>query len=218
MRRHLQRASYGIYVRFRRSRLPLRRGIDTLEHALVAAAALRASRFHDRGDIFVVKEPEGTIVEPDLADPPSPPQPPAPPSSPEAPPDEARHHDPHPPASDPMPQARPAGPAARPSSLPPGAAIEDRAEARVAVLAAQLGQSQRAIARARAAQERFERAYAEAERALRVYGGRADEAILSHRARIVAARDLSARTVACCEQSAALIAERLDATRRSRPA
>ena len=128
----------------------------------MAAAALRASRFHDGGDVFVVKEPEGTIVELDLADPPSPPHP-RPPSSPEAPPDEA--------------------PAATPSAaLPPRAAdrerVEERAEARLEALAAQLGPAQRAIARARAAQERFERALAEAGRALRADGRRADEAIL----------------------------------------
>ncbi len=63
MSKRSQRASFGVYVRFRRSRLPLRRGIDTLEQALAAATALRASRFHDGGDVFVVREPEGTIVE-----------------------------------------------------------------------------------------------------------------------------------------------------------
>ena len=58
-----RRSSYGIFVRFRRSRLALRRGVIRLEDALAIAEQLRANRFHDRGDIFVVKEPEGTIVE-----------------------------------------------------------------------------------------------------------------------------------------------------------
>ncbi len=201
MSRHLQRASYGIYVRFRRSRLPLRKGIDTLEHALVAAAALRAGRFHDGGDVFVVKEPEGTIVEPTLAEPSTLP----------------------PPASSPLPEApRDDVPSTLPTPLFPRAVVEaradDRARMRLEVLEAQLVQSQRAIARARAAQERFERAYVEAERVLRVHGRRADEAILSHRARVGAARELSARTVAHCEESAALLVERVEAVRRSRPA
>src|SRR5271170_2062230 len=58
-----RQTSYGIFVRFRRSRLALRRGVTHLEEALTIAQQLRASRFHDRGEIFVVKEPEGTIVE-----------------------------------------------------------------------------------------------------------------------------------------------------------
>jgi hypothetical protein len=55
--------SYGIFVKFRRSRLALRRGIVTLEEALSLAEQIRESRFHDRGDVFVVKEPEDVTVD-----------------------------------------------------------------------------------------------------------------------------------------------------------
>lgn len=54
--------SYSIFVRFRGSRLPLRRGIRDEETALALARELRANRFHDANSVFVVKEPEGRIV------------------------------------------------------------------------------------------------------------------------------------------------------------
>jgi len=195
----------------------LRRGIDTLEHALAAATALRASRFHDGGDVFVVREPEGTIVELVEVDLPA-----GTDSLSAAPPSSAPPPSDVPPSTEAL-QAEPP-PAAPPDSEPPRAAgewvVEPHVQARLDALAAQLEQAHLAIARARAARERFERAYAEAGRALRIhdgYGVEAAEAINAYRARLDATRDLSVRTVASCERSASLIAERLAAARRSRP-
>ncbi|MFT3764878.1 MAG: hypothetical protein QM820_05075 [Minicystis sp.] len=55
--------TYGVFVRFRKSRLPLRRGIVRLEEALTIAATLRRERLHGRDDVFVVREPDGAVID-----------------------------------------------------------------------------------------------------------------------------------------------------------
>jgi hypothetical protein len=58
------RPSYSIFVRFRKSRLALRRGIVRLEDACALADELRKNRFHNQDAVFVVREPEGVVVDP----------------------------------------------------------------------------------------------------------------------------------------------------------
>lgn len=55
--------SYSVFVRFRRSRLRLRCGIQDVDEAITTACELRKERFHDKDAVFVVQEPEGVIVE-----------------------------------------------------------------------------------------------------------------------------------------------------------
>jgi hypothetical protein len=227
MNQYPRRPSYGIFVRFRRSRLALRRGISRLEDALQIADALRVSRFHDRGDIFVVKEPEGTIVAPA-------PQP-GHPLTTEGTPGDAVTMGPSPPSpvtpetcpENPAPPGRGPSPAAEdvpqlPSSIARIAhvewallsarAVEDE-RAKVERLVAQLGRTRRAIARARAAQERFEGAFAAVESAIRRHGGRPPDALRRHQERLHASRESTERTVASCERMAALLEARIEAAR-----
>jgi hypothetical protein len=58
-----KKESYSVFVKFRRTRLTMRRGIACIEDAVALAAELRAERFHNPGDVFVVKEPDGEIVD-----------------------------------------------------------------------------------------------------------------------------------------------------------
>src|SRR5262245_6510332 len=59
--------TFGVFVRFRKSRLPLRRGISRLEDALAVAATLRRDRLHGQDDVFVVREPDGIVVDDETA-------------------------------------------------------------------------------------------------------------------------------------------------------
>ncbi len=165
MNQYPRRPSYDIYVRFRRTRLVLRRGIPRMEDAFAIAAALRASRFHDRGEIFVVKAPEGVIVEP----------------------------------------------AAEPPPSPAGEGASGRDLAMTARLSEQIAQSRRAIARARAARERFEVAFAEVERTIQRHGAHPPDALCRHQARLRETSDASARTLASCERVAELLEARIGA-------
>lgn len=54
--------TYGVFVRFRRSRLALRRGIARIEEAVAIAEALRAERLHGRDEVFVARESDGVAV------------------------------------------------------------------------------------------------------------------------------------------------------------
>jgi hypothetical protein len=58
----VQRTRYAVFVRFRRSRLVLRRGIVELEEALKIALQLRADRLHGRDDLFVLRQPDGEVI------------------------------------------------------------------------------------------------------------------------------------------------------------
>ena len=148
MTTHPKRSSYGIFVRFRRSRLALRRGVTELADAIALAEELRASRFHDRGDIFLVKEPEGTIVE-------------LPTAAPEgAAPVEREAERPG------LSPARASGEPAL-SSGPPAA---KPGLSRILQLGERVDHARRAIARAHTAQDRFLRAVAAAEGVLCKHG------------------------------------------------
>src|SRR4051812_41840694 len=59
----LRAPTYSVFVRFRQSRLTMRRGIRDLGEAIHFATGLRANRFHDRDNVFVVREPGGEIVD-----------------------------------------------------------------------------------------------------------------------------------------------------------
>src|SRR5438046_83820 len=55
-------ARYSVCVRFRKSKLPLKRGL-ALEAALSFAQTQRAVRFHSPEDVFVLNEASGAIVD-----------------------------------------------------------------------------------------------------------------------------------------------------------
>jgi hypothetical protein len=131
-------SSYGIFVRFRKTKLALRRGITSLPLALEIAAQLRADRLHGQRDVFIIKHPEGTVVE--------------------LPPPER--------VAAPSPAPQIALPALDPEPVHDGAANGARTRAPVEVVPAELARvpararpdrMQRAIARARAARASFER-------------------------------------------------------------
>lgn len=54
--------SYSIFVRFRKSRLPLARGIDSFESALQRLESFRRERLHGRDDVFIVDDASGQKV------------------------------------------------------------------------------------------------------------------------------------------------------------
>lgn len=56
--------TYGVFVRFRRSKLRLRCGIERIEDALSIAEALRRERPDGGGDVFVARESDGVVVSP----------------------------------------------------------------------------------------------------------------------------------------------------------
>lgn len=229
---HLQRSGYGIFVRFRRSRLTLRRGIVRVEDALALAEELRASRFHDRGDIFVVKEPEGIIVaehggatEARPATPDTAAEPPVeellaarlPPASPDlvaepegtvlepdVPPSEA-------PAAWIYAPSKAATPGAngQPPRTPRLAA--ERAFLQIFRLMGQLEAVRRELAQARAAHERLERAFAATEATIWTHGGGSSDALRRNHERLGRVRDSAVRTMASFERVATLIEQRLEA-------
>jgi hypothetical protein len=142
---------YGIFVRFRRSRLPLRRGIAKLEDAIALAEQFRAERFHAPDAVFVVKEPEGTIVSTLTPVVTAAPLPLGPPPSP------------------------PSVPASVPPSVPPELAAGSTSARR---WAEQLQTMQQAIARVRQAQARLERAYDALEIEIRIHGATPPDALV----------------------------------------
>lgn len=56
--------TYGVFVRFRRSKLRLRRGIARLEDAMAIAESLRRERLDGGSDVFVARESDGAVVDP----------------------------------------------------------------------------------------------------------------------------------------------------------
>jgi hypothetical protein len=56
------RTTYGVYTKFRQSRLALRRGIVDVADAIEFARQMRALRFHDPDDVVIVQEPSDVIV------------------------------------------------------------------------------------------------------------------------------------------------------------
>jgi hypothetical protein len=197
-----RRTSYGIFVRFRRSRLALRRGVAQLEEALEIAQQLRASRFHDRGEIFVVKEPEGTIVE--LAPPSD-----APTALVTAQPQSV---------SERPPPAAPDCAEGEPLVLPPAPAHDEapayraihRDRARVLHLIEQIDLVRRTIARSHAALARFERAFDAAESLLQDHGGSSPDVFRRNHQRLAVLRASAAKSVASFEQTAVLLERRLE--------
>jgi len=59
-------ASYSVFVRFRRKRLTLSRGIRSLDAALAFADRLRRERFHDPDSILVIDDRSGEAVCPSV--------------------------------------------------------------------------------------------------------------------------------------------------------
>jgi hypothetical protein len=59
----LSRPSYSVFVRFRRTRLVMRRGIRSLDGALEFAEALRRERFHQPERVIVVDDATGRPIE-----------------------------------------------------------------------------------------------------------------------------------------------------------
>jgi hypothetical protein len=218
MNKYPRRSSYGIFVRFRRSRLSLRRGIVRLEDALALAEELRASRFHDRGDVFVIKEPEGTLVEalpegsvsmgvsmgPQAGPNPGPASQ-APPAASVVEPTPVQPALP-PPAT---PHVLTVG-ASPPSPRSRGRSVGDDL-ATVYRLTFQLEQARRMIARTREAQARFDGAFAAAEKAILFHGVSPPDALRRHHERLGGAHDTASRAVASCEHIAALLEQRLEA-------
>ena len=194
-------SSYGIYVRFRRSRLALRRGVPELADALALAEELRASRFHDRGDIFVVKEPEGTVVE----------LPSAPPLGTPAEPERlsgsvalatlARAPD-APVSTGGIPRAT------RPSSSGPPAAPPGLA--RILQLGEQVDHLRLTLERARTAQERFVRALAAADGTMRAHWASSPpDAFRRNRERLTPLLATGEQTLASFERVGAVVERRL---------
>lgn len=54
--------SYSIFVRFRKSRLPLARRIESLDAALEALALFRRERLHNADHVFVVDDATGEAI------------------------------------------------------------------------------------------------------------------------------------------------------------
>jgi hypothetical protein len=54
---------YGVFVRFRRTRLTMKRGISDLTEALDFAKQLRALRFHNHDSVMVLRESDGVVVD-----------------------------------------------------------------------------------------------------------------------------------------------------------
>jgi hypothetical protein len=233
-----RRPSYGIFVKFRRSRLALRRGIVHLEDALALAEQLRASRFHDRGDIFVVKEPEGTLIEvPPPALPSVPPVTVAP-AHPETPQSRwelrpavtmgALPPKPRPAPSQPVPvdEAKPAPPtpqalgavaeARPPVEIPPPArrsalprASSAHELADLLRLIAQANDVRGTVDRARVAQARFERACQAMDHASQRHDAPPAVDLRHNQERLLALRTSSARSVASFERVAIVVERRL---------
>jgi hypothetical protein len=208
-----RRPSYSIFVRFRRSRLALRRGIAREEDALAIAEELRAGRFHDQGDVFVVKEPEGTVLEL----PPLPAAAPAP--TPFALPSQSSSTPPSPIAAEELIAAvSPESVEARPMLPPPPRAggpprLIARDLASILRLVGQVRRFGQVIERARAAHSRLDRACAAAERALLSHPGPPPAALRRSRERLVAMREAAALAIGSYERAGALVARNLDAVR-----
>lgn len=200
-----RRSSYGIFVRFRRSRLALRRGVTLLEDALAIAEQLRASRFHDRGEIFVVKEPEGTIVETEPA------AGAAPPPDPIVTAEPPRAEPPPAPALDVAPAWTPIVPPRAPSDDGGHASRRiHRERATVLRLIEQIDQVRRAIDRSHAALARLDRAFAAGEGLLQARGESSPEAFRRNHERLGALRMSAANGVASFEETAVLLERRLE--------
>jgi hypothetical protein len=184
--------SYSIFVRFRRSRLALRRGIPRLEDALAIAEQMRAARFHDRSGVFVVREPEGTVI----------------PLAPVS--EEGRRSAPA--ASAPSPSSAPPSPAA-PSRTPvparPGMAHEVQA---VLALQARAARLREILDRAQAAQARLDQAFSASTRTLEGMGVAPPADLRRTHATIGALRTSWARSLASFEHVTLLAARRLETT------
>jgi hypothetical protein len=211
--RHAQRSSYSIFVKFRRSRLALRRGIAGREEALALAEELRAGRFHDRDDIFVIKEPEGTVV--DAGTPETTPPtasvapettPPTASVAPAPPVDEAEEA----PADD---GARARGPARTPLSPPPSRPASRPLGAHdinsILSLAARLERMRRAMASASSASARVDRALLAATGALSARGRQAPDGLLRSHQRLRDVREASSAAAASCERVAVMLERRV---------
>jgi hypothetical protein len=205
---------YGIFVRFRRSRLPLRRDIAKLEDALAIAEQIRAERFHKREAVFVVKEPEGTVVTAGSA---------------EVPQEElsaASTAAPSPLPPSPLPPAPRLPSAVAPLSLPPGSPLPFSSSvppappalpaARTALDPAALHRwterlraMQWALKRARRAQARLESAHDAAGSVLRLHGSTPPEAWVRHHEALGRVCDSVRRTVASFERTAAMVERHL---------
>jgi hypothetical protein len=193
---------YGIFVRFRQSRLPLRRGIARLEDALALADQIRAERFHKQDAVFVVKEPEGIIVTAASLE--EEPAPSAPPPVPAPVPASLSPSPIAPPADDALPPA-PARPVSGETAF--GQSVDPAALRR---WTEQLQAMQRALAQARRAQARLESAYAAAGSLIRIHG-EAPDAFVYHHQRLGSLCDSTRRTVASVERSAAMVERHLQA-------
>ena len=61
--RRPRNSTFSVYVRFRKGRLPLKKGIRTIEEAREMLRALRAERFHDANQLFLVDEDTGVEIQ-----------------------------------------------------------------------------------------------------------------------------------------------------------
>jgi hypothetical protein len=59
--------TYGVFVRFRRQRLTLRRHLPTLEEGLAFAREIRTLRFHNPDRVILVRETDDAIVDEPIA-------------------------------------------------------------------------------------------------------------------------------------------------------
>lgn len=195
-----RRTTYGVFVRFRKSRLPMRRGIGRLEEALEIAETLRRERLHGPDDVFVVRETDGVRVDG---------------AAPSAPPatSGAVEIDDERPALDGAPRNR--------AAAGPGAAQEPRhANGHRAVDAARpspdalwhlmagLERARRASARAAGVHARFERTATALEAAVQ-RGGGAPPRLVQQQARMQALRALIASAAASFDRATALAEARL---------
>jgi len=177
LHRPLPGTRYGVFVRFRKSRLPLRRGIASLDEATLAAEALRRERLHGKNDVFIVREPDGAVIE-----------------LPALPVD--------PPAERGLATLAPiAPPAPAPALAAPISASWAQAEAS---LHARIEPAQRAMARAAEARARFDRSAQALGAALQRPD--APAALVEHHARTMALRALTARALASFEAATAVVA------------
>jgi hypothetical protein len=219
---------FSVFVRFRKSRLPLRRGIGSLEEAVAAAEALRRERLHGKDDIFIVREPEGTVIElpalsvamgPQAAPNPAPAEPAlsvtmgpqAAPNPAPAEPSPRVAESPAPPSSLPpaSPGSFPPGPPTSPSPVASTTRASTLLPPEDASHLARVAEARRVVARATEAGARFDRSVAALDAVLQ--RGGAPAALVEHQARTVALRALWARALASFEQAAVLVAARAGA-------
>jgi hypothetical protein len=198
--KNAQRSCYSIFVKFRRSRLALRRGIVRREEALAIAEELRAGRFHDRDDIFVIKEPEGTVVDASTPE-----------ETPAAEPVARASPEPRPPAPPPAPSVprapRPPAPPPRPSSPSLAGAARDLSS--ILALAERLDRMRRAMASASSASARVDQALREATGTLSAGGREVPVDLLRNHQRLRVVHEASAAAAASCERVALLLERRV---------